>query len=97
MFTDHAMGGNNVAPDILPAQWVRLQPIKSQRTWCQCKKVFSEEQLLIELCKTCGTQSAVMSGGESRQDETFFGIGNPSLIWNVSLSKGLTQCCSINM
>lgn len=49
MCTDNAVGGKDLAPDALPAQWVRLQPITSQHTRCLCKKVFSEEQLLIEL------------------------------------------------
>jgi len=37
------VGGKNLAPDILSAEWIRLQPIKSQYTLCQSKKVFPEE------------------------------------------------------
>lgn len=52
VFTDNPVGGENLAADIPSAAWIRLQPITSQRTLCQSKKVFSEEyerKLLIEL------------------------------------------------
>lgn len=42
VFTDNPVGGENLAPDIPSAVWIRLQPITSPYTLCQSKKVFSE-------------------------------------------------------
>lgn len=43
VFRDNPVGGENLAPDIPSALWIRLQPITSPCTLCQSKKVFSEK------------------------------------------------------
>lgn len=94
------MGGKILAPDTLSAEWIRLQPIKSQYTLCQSKKVFSEEyekQLLIELGKKPEAQSSGISGKKPRQDQTLIGTRNSLMTWKVSLSERLTQGCYDNM
>lgn len=51
VFTDNPMGGKNLAPDIFSAEWLRLQPIKSQYMVCW-SKVFSKEYEITIINRT---------------------------------------------
>lgn len=78
VFTDNPVGGKNLAPDTLSAQWIRLQPITSQYTLCQSEKLFPGEQLLIELWKTWDPICWDV-GEKNGQDQTLLGTRNSFL------------------
>lgn len=100
IFTDNPVGGKNLSPDMLSAEWIRLQPIKSQHTLCQSKTVFSEEYVRKIINRTLKK-----NWGPIWWDvrEKTLAVTNPHwhsfflMTWKVSLRERLTQGCYNNM